>query len=162
MLHTILRLKRVFSKRTEVAPKTRLLFRSCIWYDVLASTCIRSLCTFDVVYVFRFPLNYFTELYGILSSFVGLTGLLQYALFEWLEAYDGAFTHVSVVNTIFTLSIGTFYRLNMLVLKLLLPVGVLKILLEQWQTVQILIKMPRSVASDLALHSLLRSVCPNT
>ena len=34
-------------------------------------------------------------LYGILQSVVGIAGFLQYALFGWYEAYEGAPFHVS-------------------------------------------------------------------
>ena len=43
----------------------------------------------------RFPLQHFTQLFGIVSAFAGLTGMFQYPLFEWYEAYSGAPAHVS-------------------------------------------------------------------
>ena len=43
----------------------------------------------------RFPLEHFTQLYGIISSSAGLVGMVQYALFEWYESYSGSPMHVS-------------------------------------------------------------------
>ena len=66
--------------------------------------------------------------------------------------------------TVFTLSIWTPQLLTILVLKfeqVYFTARCCLKLLDEWQTVDT-DEMPRSVASHLGLHSLLRPVCPNT
>ena len=63
---------------------------------LLVFGCFFLVVVIHVCYVFlsRFPLIHFTQLFGILQLFAGVGSMLQYGLFEWFQAYQLAPMHV--------------------------------------------------------------------
>ncbi|XP_060571702.1 equilibrative nucleobase transporter 1-like [Ruditapes philippinarum] len=57
-----------------------------------------SLFTVAVAFVGdAFPLDYFGVLFGFIQLSAGIAGLAQYPLFQWFDAYEGSYMHVSIL-----------------------------------------------------------------